>query len=96
MGQKNPRDFFSKVSQQTHDFEIHRLQKKGEKNNRDDDMVSFKEGEFIIQSKVMHHADKHFFIEEELEAEESKQAADCQVMDKEQLAQEMPYQMCEV
>lgn len=93
---RNPRDFFNKVSQQTQDFEIHRIQKKG--NDKSDEMVSFKEGEFVIQSKVNNlHGDKHFFIEEELEAEESKEAADCQVIDdQEQHLCDVPYKMCEV
>lgn len=68
-------------------------------------MVSFKEGEFVIQSKVNNQfRDKHFFIEEELEAEEeeskvqSDSIAQRQVIDDGQnnFGDDEPYRVCEI
>ena len=101
MNDKNPRDYFKKVREQTQDFEIHRMKKKTETQGSDaNDMMSFSEGEFIIQSNVNHkYSDKHFFIDEELEAEgsegeEHKKVAHGQVIDQELAF--TPYPVCEV
>lgn len=62
--ESNPRDFFKRVTEQTGDFEIERLQLRSDANNYEDD-------EFIIKNLVPYAA-KHCFIEEELGSDEDE------------------------
>ena len=104
---RNPRDYFNKISKQTQDFEIERLQNKfgpeeAKAADSHEQMESYEDGEFMIKNLVP-HAHKHCFIEEEfgsdVDEEEPQQVAptsnQSQVKDEDCMPTMAPYS-CEI